>query len=657
MAKPITHTPSAAFVTRSLVERLFVVPCRLTTSFRVTFLLLTSSLLFVLTIPGTACAGPVHLYEVKVSAKRPAVVKVRLTLAEVGESTIRLAWLGDEKRAGQNASAFARSLSAFQVTNNRGKPIPFERAGSRYWTVRPQGAQTVLVTYEVAQWVPRKDKRQAILFDPADSLVYWVGHESDPARIRYYVPKGWKVACSLKVAKSPLLFEASSVRRLFDSPALVGRINRTDFKIKGVPFALVFQQRPSFDAHAVALRLKKIAQYQFDLFGTKPFDRYAFLVVLHEEMQPCSGSERASSSVYSLPQRMFDTANCRKKDAGPFATRDLDLLFARQLFKAWNSRFIHPRSLEDSKEGMLGRPAHTRARWFIQGVSEYYAHRSLLKTGLTDEAGFFSAAGTHLRKVESNGEYGRTSVARASGEASTSGYRANPNQLSVTSAGFLLGLVLDLEILEATRGRRSLDDVMKFLGWWFGKKKTGYDDNRDLEKAVSTVAEHDFSDFFRRYVEGTSRVPIAETMTRIGYAVDRRQQTTPCRYQFIRHLSRAGLQTQSGKIRSLTEDNCLHAAGLREGDRIVSILGVQVKDHADLDALARAFFAKWRKHVGPDDRSGDGTGVPVTFRRNGRVMKTKVALPSFCQMTVTITPKSGRKVGRPAYVKKWLAAK
>jgi hypothetical protein len=59
----------------------------------------------------------------------------------------------------------------------------------------------------------------------------------------------------------------------------------------------------------------------------------------------------------------------------------------------------------------------------------------------------------------------------------------------------------------------------------------------------------------------------------------------------------------------------------------------------------------------PSDRSGGDPGVPVTFRRNGRMMKAKVALPSFCRKTVTITPKNGRKAGRPAYLKKWLAAK
>ncbi|MBN2489677.1 MAG: hypothetical protein JXQ29_02365 [Planctomycetes bacterium] len=621
-----------------------------------------------------APAGAVHGYEVRVGPKVPGPIHIRMVLQEVPAGEVRLARAEPEERPGRRGAEVTVPLSDLVVTDAAGKPLPFESSGARCWIVRPQGARTLHVSYDVALEFTGKDDVLGLLFDPREALLYWVGREADPARLRLELPRGWKAASGLKSGKPAATFEAPDLEALFGSPLLLGPLHRTDFKLKGAVFSLVFHRRPDFDPHAVVARLKPIAQYQLGLFGVLPFERYAFLVLLQDERQWLSASGQACSSIYALSPCAFGATAGRRgagrdagrdpahdgadsgaaEDGGAAGDRGVEGLFARELFRAWNSHFIRPLNPESATA--VAAPARTRARWFTRGVSEYYAQRTLLKTGLAGEGRLLDEAARHLRYLEESPDYGQVSVARASWEDGTGSYPRQRRGVSPVSAGFLLGLILDIELLEHTRGTKSLDDVMKFLGWWFGTKQTGFNDNADLEKAVSTVAEHDFAPFFARHVEGTERLPVEETLGRIGYVVERRERTAPCPYQFLRHLSRAGLQTTTGWLRAVDEDNCLHAAGLRSGDRLVGILDVTVRDHKDMNALARAFLATWRRRAG----SGTQEPVTVTYRRDSKLLKTAIALPSVSRKTVAFVPApatgpGGQPARQAAYIRNWLA--
>jgi len=585
-------------------------------------------------------------YEVKVHAKRLDRLTVRMVLRSstgkgFGDNTIRLSRVQGNEHPGRSGPRFTRTIQNFQVRSPRGD-IPCEKSGALYWTLRPQGARVVTVTYDVTQIVTGRDKNLALLFDPADSLLYWIGHEDMPARIRFLLPSGWKAACSLRpgksTGKSPTTFTAARVKELLDCPALLGRLHRTDFKVQGILFSLVFHERPKFEPHTMASRLKKIAQYMFGTFGVKPFDRYCFLVLFSEGWRGGRTSHHFNTSVSSISARMGDWQHPR-----------MLMPFAQNLCRAWNGRFIHPKGRDRSP---ITGPSRTRARWFTRGISDYYACRSLLKTGLMKPEDFFHHSSRHLGGIETSGEYTKSSIARISWAAGERDRGFFPSPLSCTSYGHLLGLILDLDIRHTTRGKRSLDDVMKLLGWWFGKKNTGYDDNTDLEKAVSSVAKQDYSGFFSSHVEGAEAVPIESALALIGYEVSRKDDAPPSCFRFVRHLSKIGLQVKTGRIENLDPTSCLYAAGIRVDDRIQTILGVNLREVRNLDGLSRALFGKWR---GCRRKGGmsDLKEIPVIVKRGGKSLKVSVKPPASSRGTVLFSPKSGKYPLRAAYLKRW----
>jgi predicted metalloprotease with PDZ domain len=84
--------------------------------------------------------------------------------------------------------------------------------------------------------------------------------------------------------------------------------------------------------------------------------------------------------------------------------------------------------------------------------------------------------------------------------------------------GQLLGLLLDVEIRDATDGARSLDDVMRALYAQCQATGKGFEDE-DVRRHVETVAGRSFETFFAEYVDGTKELPFGETLAKIGLTV------------------------------------------------------------------------------------------------------------------------------------------
>src|SRR2546429_9984396 len=96
--------------------------------------------------------------------------------------------------------------------------------------------------------------------------------------------------------------------------------------------------------------------------------------------------------------------------------------------------------------------------------------------------------------------------------------------ISYYPKGEILGVVLDLLIRGKTRGKASLDEVMRRMYEEFYLKSPnatyylrgrGYK-NEDFERVTSEVAGADMSDFFKRFVRGVESPPYEEAFAQVG---------------------------------------------------------------------------------------------------------------------------------------------
>jgi predicted metalloprotease with PDZ domain len=149
--------------------------------------------------------------------------------------------------------------------------------------------------------------------------------------------------------------------------------------------------------------------------------------------------------------------------------------------------------------------------------------------------------------------------------------------ISFYNKGEIVAALLDLAI--RSRGDRSLDDVMRFLWAEYGSRGRGLEEDA-IEKAVAFVCGYDFSDFFRRYVDGVEPLPYQQLFAAVGITID----STPRPAGFG-----AKLKTTEGAVvfDSLVEGGSAISAGVLPGDELLAIDGTRVRSPKDAERLLR----------------------------------------------------------------------
>jgi hypothetical protein len=171
---------------------------------------------------------------------------------------------------------------------------------------------------------------------------------------------------------------------------------------------------------------------------------------------------------------------------------------AHELFHLWNGHAI----------AAIDGPG---SQWFVEGMTEYVANLAALRSGVIPRTDFFRLMEKHLFMYWCyvyNRPWERLSLVEAG--SNKSDYNA-----AIYDGGWLVAFCIDVQLREATRGERSVDDLMSLLYERFGVTATPYT-NEDLFAAVNDVSGTDLSAFFEQHVTGTRTIPFRSFLERAG---------------------------------------------------------------------------------------------------------------------------------------------
>jgi predicted metalloprotease with PDZ domain len=166
-----------------------------------------------------------------------------------------------------------------------------------------------------------------------------------------------------------------------------------------------------------------------------------------------------------------------------------------------------------------------------------------------------------------------TSLEEASFDAWIKYYRADENafnnQISYYDKGELVNFLLDVEIRAASKGAKSLDDVMRYLYNEFYKKNKNYTPE-DYQKVSEMMAGKSLEDFFAKYVRGRADIDYNAILAGIGLQLkDNRGRET----------AYLGANTrQEGDRFTVTvvpKGTPAYEQGLNTGDQIIAIDGAR----------------------------------------------------------------------------------
>jgi predicted metalloprotease with PDZ domain len=493
---------------------------------------------------------------------------------------------------------FSRHLYDLEFQVGR-KTVDAERLDKLSWRIRTDG-KPLVVRYrvfanEVSVRTSFLDDRRA--FISGSSLFFQVTEEPErPYEITVVPPPRWQISTPLdSVGKH--VFRARDYDELVDSPFEVGTHTLHAFRVGHTRFEVAFCGKTNAHLPRLLQDLQAIVHTTGTMFGGYPFARYLFII--HALPARGGGLEHANACTLDIHGYGFEDEK---------GYQSFNELAAHEFFHAWNVKRIHDRTLGPFD---YTRENYTRLLWFHEGVTEYMQSILLLRAGLLTRETYLKDLAEAWERYSQRPGRNITPLSELSFEAWIKQYKPADNHqnrmVSYYEKGKWAGLLLDLSLLSATKGRHGLPSL--FLRLWKQYARLSKPiDEAVLRDETSAIAGRSMQRFFSQYIDGTFELPITRTLGSAGISVTNqpvkeRESHDPTRKK--RLLGYSGLSLngtnpgQAAIVKNVVPGSPGDLAGITFGDEIVAVGGMRVTqatvckrlaDYSPGDALPIAFF-------------------------------------------------------------------
>ena len=394
----------------------------------------------------------------------------------------------------------AKHVQELTAEDGDGQPLEARMVGTGTWRIRP-AAPVIRVRYKVYVGPSAMNDTHALI-DGTRTLMYLVGQAPYPQAgaitVAVQAPAGWKIATGLDQT-APGIFSAPDYDTLVDAPIEVSpEIEIVPFDLDGVRYEIVIHARHNYDTAVLAGDTRNVVAEQVRMMGGAPYKRYVFL--FHGTSGTGSGGlEHLNSTSISF---------------GRYTARDRQFydtflfVISHEFFHLWNVKRIRPAILGPFD---YTRPQHTRNLYVSEGMTSYYASLSLARSGVWSRQAFYDDLSKNIQELQTQPGHLLTSAEMSSWLTWNRPDNAANVSISYYTKGQILGTLLDLEIRARTGGRKSLDDVLRYLLAEHGLPRPGFAEDGGFRAAVEKIAAEggatgDFADFFRRYVAGLDEI-------------------------------------------------------------------------------------------------------------------------------------------------------
>ena len=491
---------------------------------------------------------------------------------------------------------FARHVVRIHANAGR-RSLAVTKLDKHTWVVAPSTGQ-ITVTIEVYAW--DLSVRGAHLdgthgfFNGPSVFLRVLGKESRACEVDILRPTGvryrnWRVATSMARKSAPAYgfgtYRAGSYDELIDHPVEMGEFALASFRAAGVPHDVAITGRQGADLERLARDLKRLCEWQITLFGKPaPMERYVFLVMAVGDGY--GGLEHRAST--ALLCSRDDLPQPGEKGVSESYRTFLGLC-SHEYFHTWNVKRIKPAAFAPYD---LDRENYTTLLWAFEGITSYYDDLALVRSGLIGEQEYLELLGRSLTSLARTGGRLKQTVAEASFDAWIKYYRQDENspnsQVSYYLKGSLIALCLDLLIRSRTRGRKSLDDVMRALWARHGKPGIGVPED-GWERLAEEVTGVRLRSFFDRALRSHDELPARALLAEVGIELHARPaEAASDRGGRASSLSAAALgervtlgartaEDPSGvKLTHVLDGGAAQLAGLAAGDVVVALDGLRV---------------------------------------------------------------------------------
>ncbi|RVU01332.1 M61 family peptidase [Mucilaginibacter limnophilus] len=522
---------------------------------------------------------------------------------------------------------FSKNVESFSAWHG-GDRLTAGKTSKNTWQINTAGVTELTVKYrvyafEISVRTAFVDASHAFL-STSGIFMYPQGMLDQPSTIKIIPYKGWdKVSTSLAtVGKDPFTVTAPNYDILFDSPIEVGNQDIFDFDVDGTHYEVAMYGGGNYDKERLKVDMAKIIREQASIFGENPNKRYVFIV--HNFQRGGGGLEHLSSTVLGASRDGYGD----EKGYQGFLE-----LVAHEHFHLWNVKRLRPIALgpfDYEKEN------YTTNLWIAEGFTAYFEGKVIRHAQMYPVETYLTSLAADINGIENSQGAKVQSASESSFDAWIKYYRPDENSsnssVSYYSKGAVIGYLMDLEIINSSNGKYSLNDVMNYMyNEYYKTRKRGYTD-AEFKAGVEKFAGKNFDDFYKKYVYGVE--PVDNTKY-LGYAG----------YKLVNELAdnnapSLGIATSKGDgivVTAVARNGAAWVDGINVNDEITAIDGAAV---TDLNAVINS--------------KKPGDNINVTVIRDGRQLVLPVTLLKATRVRYKIEPVDNASEKQLTVRKKWL---
>jgi predicted metalloprotease with PDZ domain len=537
---------------------------------------------------------------------------------------------------------YAANVRQWRARIAGGPALPMDKTEPSRWRVQAARGDRIVVEYRFYAGVLDAgssflDESEAY-FNGSNLFMMVALQRQRPIDMEIVHPAAWKVETQLESTDGPpgavrrkargTIWRARDFDHLIDSPTIASPSLITHaFEESGATIRLVFQSAVGIDTEQYVEPVRRIVRFQAALFGGLPLRDYRFLYHVGDRWH---GVEHEDSSSIMLRRDQLEGARPGDEGYDHFLA-----ITAHEFFHLWNVKRIVPLKFTPYD---YSAETPSRLLWAMEGITSYYGERTLLRAGLWTMERYFKHLAGEIQTLES--APGREFLSLA--QASFDGWLQDPAQMhdksnawiSFYNKGEIVSALLDLEIRRQTRGRRSLDDVMRLLWQDYGRKRRGMPED-GIERAVAKVVGKTVRRFFERFIEGVQPLPYDELLRSAGI-------------EMVWKRRRAGefwlgviAERREGRLvlESVVAGSPAAAAGLRPNDEIIAVGQRRIASKNHLDRVLKNNGFK---------------PVPILLARNREIIQREIAPAEDPSFSLELRPRGKATPAEERRRREWL---
>ncbi len=463
---------------------------------------------------------------------------------------------------------YAANVDRISAVSGNGKPLVIQKASKDRWRVNTDKIARLIVDYVV--FTPELNVNTSwaseafSLLNGASVFLYTPPTRDLPQRLHIKISTArGKIFTALPTSADGSGYQAADYDELVDNPVVIADAPAYRFKLKKQEYVLVNVGENEFwDGQQAADDVAKIVKETQLFWRSNPLDRPFWF--LNFAVDGKGGLEHDYSTVIMTGRRQMRHRENYVQWLG---------VIAHEFFHVWNVRHMRPAELAKYD---YQHEQYTSQLWLAEGLTSYYDNLLLSRAELIKPEEYMELLAKDIHRLENTPGRKLRPVTEASVDAWIRYYRPNANSVNSTisyyTKGAVIGFVLDAYLRKQSKGRRSLDEVMRKMYRLHAGRPYSSD---DFKQVVADIGGAEAVQFLEPLLETTVDPDVDAALDWFGLRLERNPVARQAELNEDPAESGLGViwdETRTDLvIKSVLADSSGAVAGLLPGDELLAI--------------------------------------------------------------------------------------